>query len=163
MQSPVFNYIKRTRELFVRLLEELSLEEINEVPNGFRNNIGWNFGHIVVSTQALCYLRTGIVLQDIEIPFFGTYQKGSKPEKWIAAEELETLKTQAFTSIERIERDIQDGVFAEISPYATSTYGVEMNNIHEIITCTLMHDNLHLGYATALKKAVKEQKRQLHK
>ena len=78
-------------------------------------------------------------------------------------EELSILKSQAAETILQIEQDYKNGVFANITPYSTSTYGLEKSTIEEVFTMTLAHDNLHLGYATALRKAVKEQKRQLHK
>ena len=162
MVATVFEYIRQTRSAFTQLVDGLSIDEINTIPGGFRNNIGWNFGHIVVSTQGLCYRRTG-VQPDREIPFVASYAKGTAPTHWIGEEELLALKSQAVETILQIEQDYQNGVFATITPYATATYGLEMDTIEKVLTVTLAHDNLHLGYATALRKAVNEQKSQLHK
>ncbi|HWK98382.1 MAG TPA: DinB family protein [Parapedobacter sp.] len=162
MITTVFEYIRQTRITFTQLIAGLSIDEINTIPEGFRNNIGWNFGHIVVSTQGLCYRRTN-VSPDREIPFLASYAKGTVPTNWIGTEELTLLKSQALETILQIEQDYKNGVFATITPYATATYGLEMNTIEEVLTVTLAHDNLHLGYATALSKAVHEQKRQIHK
>lgn len=162
MELHALKHIIRTRELFIELLEGLTLEDINQIPAGFRNNIGWNFGHIVVSTQGLCYRRTNL-LPDREIPFDAYYAKGTKPENWISAAEINTLKLQAIASVQQIEQDYNNGVFSRITPFATSTYGIEMDTIEEVLTMTLAHDNLHLGYANALKKVINEQKSQIHK
>ncbi|MGV3762884.1 DinB family protein [Parapedobacter sp.] len=162
MTAAIFEYIKQTRATFTQLIEGLGIDEINAIPDGFRNNIGWNFGHIVVSTQGLCYRRTN-VQPDREIPFLSAYAKGTAPTNWINAEELEILKLEAVETILQIERDYENGVFASIVPYATATYGLQMDTIEKVFTVTLAHDNLHLGYATALRKAVYEQKSQLHK
>ena len=162
MTKTIFEYIKQTRITFTRLIDGLSIDEINAIPDGFRNNIGWNFGHIVVSTQGLCYRRTN-VQPDREIPFLASYAIGTAPTEWISLEELGVLKTQAVETILQIEQDYENGVFATINPYATATYGRQMDTIEEVLTVTLAHDNLHLGYAMALRKAVHEQKRQLHK
>lgn len=152
-----FKYIRRTRELFTELLNGLSIEQINEIPAGFRNNIAWNFGHIIVSTQALCYLRSG-VQPDIDIPFLSKYQKGSKPESFISQEEINVLKEQAITSLSKIEEDIVKGVFANIAtPFSTATYGYEMGSIEEIITCCLAHEALHSGYAMAQRRLIIKQ------
>lgn len=158
----LFDYIRQTRNVFIELVNSLDTDELNVIPPGFRNNIGWNFGHIVVSTQSLCYRRTG-VLPDREIPFNVHYAKGTKPETWISAADINTLKSQAVESIQQIEQDYKNGVFGNIMPFATSTYGLEMNTIEKVLTATLAHDNLHLGCAMALKKAINEQKSQLHK
>lgn len=159
MKFNPIKYIIRTREVFIELLDGLTLEDINRIPAGFRNNIGWNFGHMVVSTQGLCYRRTN-VQPDREIPFESAYAKGTVPTYAITTEELATLKSQAIASIRQIEEDYQKGVFNAITPYSTATYGLEMDTIEQVLTVTLAHDNLHLGYANALKKAVYEQKSQ---
>lgn len=161
MTANIFEYIKQTRTTFTGLIEGLSIDEINTIPEGFRNNIGWNFGHIVVSTQILCYRRTA-VQPDREIQFLQAYAKGTAPTNWIGEEELAILKSQAKETILQIEQDYAAGVFAPITPFSTETYGLEMDSIEEVFTMTLAHDNLHLGYAMALRKAVYEQKRQLH-
>jgi hypothetical protein len=146
-------YIKQTRALFIQLLNELNMEQLNEVPQGFSNNIAWNFGHIVVSTQVLCYVRSGIE-KDLEISFLEKYQKGSKPGDFISKEEIEELKKQAIGSIQKIERDIQVNKFGQIEPFATSTFKLTMQTIEEVVTCCLAHDAMHYGYAVALKKSL---------
>lgn len=147
-------YIKRTRELFIELVESLSIEELNKIPEGFNNNIIWNFGHIIVSTHGLCYLRSA-VMPDIKIPFVEKYRKGSKPESFISKEEMGALKMQAVSSLENIEKDYDTGVFKNITPYSTATYSYEMNSIEEIVACCVAHESLHYGYALALKRAIK--------
>ena len=55
MTELIFKYIRRNRELFLDLVNSLSVDQLNKIPEGFNNNIAWNFGHIVITTQALCY------------------------------------------------------------------------------------------------------------
>ena len=147
-------YIKRTRELFISVLDGLSIEQLNKIPEGFNNNIAWNFGHIVVSTEGLCYLRSGIQ-PDLKIPFGAKYTKGTKPEAFISLEEIDALKTQGWTSLKKIENDLRANKFANIPhPYSTHTYGYEMKTIEEILTCCLAHESMHYGVALAIRKAV---------
>ena len=51
--------LKTTRTNFLNLLNEFSLEQINQIPQGFSNNLIWNFGHLVVTQQLLCYKLSG--------------------------------------------------------------------------------------------------------
>ncbi|MFT4155970.1 DinB family protein [Parafilimonas sp.] len=150
----IFKYIRRNRELFLELVNGLSIEQLNTISEGFNNNIAWNFGHIVVSTQLLCYVRPE-VKPDIDILFKTKYQKGSKPEGFIPQEEIDTLKQLLVLTINAIEEDAKNNVFKKITPYSTATYGYEMNTTEEILTCTLAHDSLHYGYALAQKKLVR--------
>ncbi len=158
MTDLLFKYIRQTRSVFTQLVDGLDLEAINTVPDGFRNNIGWNFGHIVVSTQALCYLRTQ-VQPERQIPFIKFYGKGSRPEQWIDSAEITLLKTQLEETIDEIQNDYKSRVFTHITPFATSTYGLEMDTIEQVITATLAHDNLHLGYAMAIRRALEGNKK----
>ena len=162
MITDIFEYIKQTRKSFISLVDELNEDALNTIPAGFRNNIAWNIGHIVVSTQGLCYRRTD-VMPNRDIPFVAHYAKGTKPESHISMAEIETLKAQALESIQQIETDYRNGVFARISPFATSTYKIEMDTIEKVLIASLAHDNLHLGYAMALRNIINEQKSQLHK
>lgn len=151
MTEFIFKYIIKNRELFLDLVNSLSIEQLNKIPDGFNNNIVWNFGHIVVSTQSLCYVRSG-VKPDLEIPFRAKYSKGSKPESFIAQEEIDELKKQLVSTINKIEKDLKAGIFKNITPYSTATYKHEVHSIEEILTCTLAHDSLHFGYALAQRR-----------
>lgn len=153
MSEFVFKYIRRNRELFLEMINDLNIEQLNKIPEGFNNNIAWNFGHIVVSTQLLCYVRPRVDVNKA-IDFREKFQKGSKPESFITQEEVDVLKQQLFSTIDAIEQDVKKGVFNNIIPYPTHTYGYEMSTIEEILTCTLAHDSMHYGYALAQRKLV---------
>ena len=153
MTETVFKYIRKNRELFLNLADNLTIEQLNKIPEGFNNNIIWNMGHIVVSTQSLCYLRTG-VRPEMKIPFIKKYGKDSKPDSFITLQEIDELKHQLVSTIDNIEEDVKGDIFKNITPYTTVTYKYEMHSIEEILTCTLAHDSLHFGYALAQKKLV---------
>lgn len=150
-----FKFITDARKAFIQLLDTLSLEELNEIPAGFSNNIIWNFGHIVVSTQTLCYVRTGITSDTAAIKYLDAYKKGSKPSYFVSTAEVSELKELALSTIERIEKDHENGVFQKIQPYDTATYGASLLNFSEVLITTSGHDNLHLGYAMAQRRALK--------
>lgn len=154
----VFDFIKQTRQAFIQLIDGLTIEQLNEIPVGFNNNIIWNFGHAVVATQALCYVRTGIRPDASSIKYASSYVKGSRPTYFVTQEEVEDLKRLAVETIEQIEADYKAGVFNNISPFATDTYGETMATIEEVITLTAGHDNLHYGYAIAQRRIINNNK-----
>jgi len=152
--NQVFEFIINSRKAFIQLIDGLTIEQLNKIPDGFNNNIIWNFGHIVVSTQTLCYVRTGILADASSVKFNEFYKKDTRPTYSVTVEEVSELKALALDSIEKIKEDYANGVFAHATPFATSTYGVEMKSIEEILITTVGHDNVHYGYAWALKKGV---------
>ncbi len=153
MPEKIFKYIRRNKELFLQLVNNLSIEQLNKIPEEFNNCIAWNFGHIVASTHSLCYVRPE-VKPDLDIRFKIKYQEGSKPEGFITQEEIDILKQQLVSTINAIEEDVKNNVFERITPYSTATYGYEMTTIEEILTCSLAHDSLHYGCALAQSKLV---------
>lgn len=153
-----FKFIIQTRKAFIQLIDSLTLEQLNEIPNGFNNNIIWNFGHIVVVAPALCYLRSGVHSDMAKVKYLKEYVKGSKPTYFVSQEEVEDLKALALSSIEQIENDYHAGVFNEIVPFATDTYKETMSSIEEIIQLSAGHDNLHFGYAIAQKRIINTNK-----
>jgi len=152
--NPVFEFIINSRKAFIQLIDGLTIEQLNKIPEGFNNNIIWNFGHIVVSTQTLCYVRSGILEDTSNVKFVESYKKDTKPSYAVTAEEIAELKAIALDSIKKIEEDYSNGKFASITPYSTATYSAQINSIEEVLVTTVGHDNLHFGYALALKRVI---------
>lgn len=152
--TEVFEFIINSRKAFIKLIDGLSIEQLNKIPDGFNNNIISNFGHIVVSTQTLCYVRTGILKDASSVKFVDSYKKDTKPTYTVSIDEVAELKSIALDSIKNIEEDYINGKFSAITPYSTATYGAELKSIEEVLTTTIGHDNLHFGYALAMKKLV---------
>ncbi|UAY54987.1 DinB family protein [Arachidicoccus terrestris] len=146
-------YLRKTRQLFLGMMDDLSLGQLNQIPEGFNNNIIWNLGHIAVSTPGLCYIRSQ-VKPETELPFPGRFGKGSRPEVEATAEEVEEIKKFLVSSLDQIETDIHAGVFTELFPFATDTYQIPMDSIENTLNCCLAHENLHLGIAKAQKAVI---------
>ena len=146
--------IQATRKLFLALVESLSIDELNIVPQGFNNNIIWNFGHVIVSQQILCYKLAGLPLK-LDDTFVSKYSKGTKPEAFINDTELIFLKQKAVSLIEELVVDLEKGIFTSYTNYTTS-FNVELNSVKDAVKFIAMHEGLHLGYAMALKRIVKQ-------
>jgi len=151
MQSQ-FYIIKENRKLFMRLMEGLTIDQLNEIPAGFNNNMVWNFGHAVVSFQLLVNMRSG---KDPKISkeYITKYQKGSKPETFIDVEEIDFLKSEAIRLIEEVEQDWNKGEFTSYQSFTTSL-GVPINTNEDAVHFAATHDMIHFGYAWAMKRLV---------
>ncbi len=144
--------IQQSRKLFINLMEGLSLEKLNEIPEGFNNNIIWNFGHVIVTQQILCYKLANLPLK-LDTAFVSKYSKGTQPSTFIDGAELAFLKQQAVFLIDELITDIQTGSFDNYDTYTTS-FDVVLNEIEDAVKYMTMHEGLHLGYAMALKRIV---------
>lgn len=146
--------IRATRKNFLQITEGLSIDEVNKIPPGFNNNIIWNLGHIVVSQQILCYKLSNLPLK-IDESLVKKYSKGTKPELFLDENEFSFLKEQAVRLIDEFVNEMKMETFKSFNSYVTS-FGVELNVVDDSIKFITMHDGLHLGYAMALKKAIKQ-------
>jgi DinB superfamily len=146
--------IRKTRAGFIGMTKNLSIEQMNLVPEGFANNIIWNFGHIVMVQQGLCYGLAGLP-QNVDKNLAMKYKKGSTPDTFISAEEFELLKSLSVSLIDTFEADIAKGIFpTNYQPFMT-LLGVEIDGLEKAIMFNAYHEGLHYGYAMSLKRAVK--------
>jgi hypothetical protein len=150
---PQIATIRKTRTALLKLIEDLSIEELNEIPAGFNNNIIWNVAHLTAAQQGVCYFRAGLKMPVITEAYFKAYKPESNPEKLVSAEEVEEIKSLLFATLEQLEKDYQENAFSNYTPW-TTRYGVDIKNIDEAIAFLPFHEGLHLGYIMALKRVV---------
>jgi hypothetical protein len=144
--------IRRTRKFLFQLADELTIEQLNEIPPGFNNNIIWNLAHIIAAQQGLCYLRSELKLL-VDDEFYQAYKPGTKPAKFVDSKEVEKIKQLSLTTIDQLEKDLQNNLFSGYKPW-TTRYGVDLNSIEDAITFLLFHDGLHVGYSMAQRHLV---------
>lgn len=147
-----FDLIRRGRENFIRLIDDLDLETLNKVPTGFNNNLAWHLGHIIASQQIICYSFSG-QQPKIKEEYINKYRKGTRPEADIDEAELNELKDLLFSTLSATESDFAAGVFTNYKP-VTLSFGNTLNSIADALAFVPVHDSLHLGYAMALRRAV---------
>ena len=150
--NKTFEIIQAGRKKFVELVDQLTIEQLNKIPVGFNNNIAWNFGHIVISQQMLCYVRAGFP-SIMDEGLLKKYQKGSKPESFIPVSEIAELKGYAFSMIDLLKEDLAKNRFVGFQQFNTS-FGVELTSVDDAIPYFATHDNLHLGFAMAIARQI---------
>ena len=84
--------------------------------------------------------------------FVEKYKKGTVPtSEVVSALEVSKTKELLFTTLERLEKDYQLGVFSNFNAYSTS-YGLQLNSFEDAIQFNTIHEALHLGYMMAMVK-----------
>lgn len=145
-----FDIALKTRTLFYKILETLTLDHLNKKPEGFNNTIFWNIKHVVITQQFLTYRLSElpVLVSEAEIE---TYKKGTKPEGKATIEDLELLKSQLFSTLEKTKEDYQKGLFKKYTAYTVSTKST-LTNIDEALAFNNFHEGIHFGYILAMKK-----------
>lgn len=144
--------LKKTRTSLLSLINELTTDQLNQVPPGFNNNIIWNLAHLVAAQQGVCYVRGGLPLVVGE-QLFMAYKPDTKPGGYVNEEEVQVIKGLLLSTIDKLAEDLRAGLFAANPPW-TNRYGVEHRNIEDSVRFLLFHDGLHFGYIMALKRVV---------
>ncbi len=141
------------RGLMLKLIKDCTLDQVNKVPTGFRNNIGWNVAHLVVTQQLLCYKLSGLEVS-VSDEMIERYRKGSEPGKQIIdkVEWDEILKLFIELPLALV-KDYENKVFKGYSSYTTSVQ-VVLDSIEKAIDFNNFHEGIHLGTLMALKKLV---------
>lgn len=146
----IINTIKITRQNFIALIEQLTLDQINKIPAGFSNNVIWNFGHVMASQQTLCYERSGLPFR-ADTALIEAYKPTTFPEPFVNEERLEQIKQAVRDTIDQLREDYKAGIFKEYVERQTR-FGVLIKNIDQAIAYVSTHETLHFGYAKALAR-----------
>lgn len=154
MMIQLIDNLRRTRKFVTESIKELSLEKLNLVPHGFNNNIIWNLGHLVASQQSICYLRGGLT-PSIPEESFRKYAPGSRPERFFQSDEEDEVKALLISSLDILETDYQRNAFADYSPW-TTRMGLELNNINDALVYMHVHEGLHMGIISSIKRLVQK-------
>ena len=147
-----FEILRANRILILKIIEELSLDQLNLIPEGHKNNIAWNMAHLVVTHQLLCYKNSGLNILVTE-EMVEKYQKGTAPKNDMTEEEMDYVKEQLLALVDTFEEDYEANIFSEYKPYSTSM-NVTLNNLNEALLFNNFHEGIHLGVILSLKKLV---------
>jgi uncharacterized damage-inducible protein DinB len=144
--------LKATRELIAKVVDGLSIEQINTIPKGFNNNIAWNLGHMLVTQQLLIYALSGTktIVPSATIELF---RKGTAPEKQVSKEQLQEIMEFMNATVDQLAEDLAADIFGIYKEYPTS-YGVVLHSVEQAVVFNNMHEALHLGYIMAMKRAL---------
>ncbi|MFZ2284417.1 MAG: DinB family protein [Lutibacter sp.] len=147
-----FDILIKTRQLLLKISEHLSMEQLNKIPQGFKNNIAWNIAHLAVTQQLLCYKLSGLNCLVSEEMIAG-FQKGTAPNQPISKEEFQAIKAQFLQLPLQLEEDYNKGIFKNYSEYKTSV-NITLNSVEDAIMFNTYHEGIHLGIILQLMKFV---------
>lgn len=142
--------VKKIRESILKIVDSLTEDQFNFIPEGFNNNIIWNIAHLIAAQQGICYLRANQA-PVVSIDFIQQYKPGTKPENRIEKEEIDTILKIFISTIDQLEKDMEVNKLQEYTAW-TSRYGVSLNSIEEAIHFLPFHEGSHFGYILALKR-----------
>ena len=144
--------LKTERQLVLQGIANLTDEQILKIPEGRKNNILWNLGHIVVTQQVLHYTLSRV---EMHIPkdMVSIFRTGTSPAIWKETPDLNNIKTLVRELPDKILNDYESGIFKEFRSYKTST-GVQLDCFEDAVAFNHFHEGLHIGIIQGLIKLI---------
>lgn len=142
----------QTRQNMQGIMERFTVEQINAIPDGFNNNLAWNFAHVIVTQQLLCYSLSGLK-SPVSAQLIEQYRKGSSPQGFVDQSTLGEWYELGQTSVDQLRQDYQNGLFESFKVYPTS-YGIQLHSIDEALQFNAAHEALHLGTVMAMQRSL---------
>lgn len=147
-----FEITRISRKIVLQFLENYSLEQLNKIPEGFKNNLIWNIAHVVVTQQLLVYKFSGLPMM-VSDELVQQYIKGSKPEHIVTQIEVDEIKSLLAKTIDQTKEDYDNKMFKYYQEYPTST-GFVIKNVEDAMVFNNFHEGLHIGIMMSLRKFI---------
>ena len=150
--SKSIKMLKTERNLILKGIEHLTDEQLHKIPDGYKNNIVWNLGHIIVTQQVLHYTLSRL---EMHIPkeIASAFRTGTSPAVWKETPDIKKIKSLLMELSDTLLEDYESGLFKEFRPYKTTT-GVELNSLEDAITFNHFHEGTHTGIILGLMKRI---------
>lgn len=147
-----FNINQTSRNVILKFLENHTLEQLNTIPEGFSNNLIWNICHIVVVQQMLVYNLSGLPML-ISEEMVNKYKRGTKPEHSVSQEEVDTIKSLLFVTLEQTKKDFANDIFKKFTEFTTMS-GYTMRTAKDAMEFNNYHEAVHTGIMMQIRKFV---------
>lgn len=148
----ILEITKTSRNMISKLVQGYTLEQLNKVPEGFKNNLIWNVAHVVVTQQLLVYKLSGLPMMVSE-DLVEKYKKGTQTEHVASQEEVDEIMALLTKAIDQTAVDINNNLFQNFAEYPTST-GYVLNSAKDAMSFNNFHEGLHIGVIMAIRKLV---------
>jgi len=154
MEHYIFKQLDFVRGNTIRLLENIDDNTSEIIPARFNNHIKWNAGHIYLVQERFAFYFIG---KEMILPkeFQALFSPGTKPAEWsLPIPSMSDLTSLLKEQVERIERELPLYLSEKLSqPYTTST-GLTLSSVEELLSFCLYHEGMHFATIKALKQVV---------
>ena len=145
-----FEITQQFRGATLGTIENLTDEQLLAIPEGFKNNILWNLGHMIVSHQFFIYAPAGL---DVNIPeeMAASFSRCTSPSDWESTPDIAEIKALAMSTMAILEADIKANKFQN---YGGMNVGVQLETVDDAATFICFHEGEHFGIIKAIANLV---------
>lgn len=154
MEHYLFKQLAFVRSRLLTAAEGVTEEMADLIPQGYRNSIRWQLGHVYVVCERFAFQYIGIPLH-MPDGFKGWFENGTSPldsPNTIPYPSLQELKILLIDQQERIRESLKDRMHTKIVPSYTTSGGMTMETPEEFLSFDLYHEGLHTSVIKMYKK-----------
>ncbi|MBN9654288.1 DinB family protein [Halobacillus sp. GSS1] len=148
-EEQLFKQISLVRQATLKQLEGVTESQADEQPEGFKNTIRWNIGHIYVVQNSLLAKFGG---KSVETPsrYIELFAPGTKPADWEGdIPSLDELKQE----LDEQPVKLKEVLSGQLDDEAAQPF-LSLPTVGEILNFTIYHEGVHTGTVKALKEKV---------
>lgn len=141
----VFDLWENIRQRILNDVENLPEDKREIVPRGFSNNIYWQIGHVLTSTDALVIQ---FAREEPRIPqsYSSFFKNGTKPSAWSEQPpDWETIVSQLKEQLKELRK-----TFAR----KLTEPGAVIDDVLQAVVGSIAHESIHSGMISAMVKAL---------
>ena len=155
MEQLLFQHMETVRTITNNTIKKIPEDMVHIIPEGFNNNIHWNFGHIAYTQEKLVYVVQG---EEIGLPkeYEEYFAAGTKPSEWKG-----TPPTIADISLvlaeqpERIKKAMAGNLQKELPTPFTNKAGITFYSVGETFLFSFYHEALHIEAIKRIYRSIK--------
>ncbi len=143
----------------VRSITEQAIKKIPEevsdlIPEGFNNNIRWNFGHIAFVQEKLVF---GLLGEEMNIPedYEQLFGAGTRPAEWKETPPSFTEISEILAEQKTTIKDFLQGRLHENLPTPfTNRGGITFYTVGEAFLFSFYHEAIHIETIKRLNRSI---------
>jgi uncharacterized damage-inducible protein DinB len=147
MEHFLFTQMAFVRGQTLKLMDGVTEEIADRIPEGFRNSIRWNLGHIYVVLERFAFQYLGLPLH-LPKGFKEQFEFGTSPLNnpvSVPVPTLQELETLLKEQQERIRDVLAHRLQEKIVPPYTTSSGMTLETPEQFLSFNLYHEGMHLN------------------
>ncbi|PYI56580.1 DinB family protein [Paenibacillus flagellatus] len=145
MDPFLFDQLTFVRGQTLKAMEGVTEELADRIPDGFRNSLRWQLGHVYVVLERFAFQYIGLPLYRPD-GFKELFEYGTSPAAW-----PETVRVPTLAELEvllreqpgRIREALEHRLKERIEPPYTTSTGVTLAAPEQFISFGLYHEGMH--------------------
>jgi hypothetical protein len=158
MSPYIFNQLAFARSQTLKQFAGVTEETADRIPDGFRNSIRWNLGHIYVVLERFAFHYIGLPLQ-LPDGFKERFEYGTSPlndESSLALPTLQELESLLSEQPGRISDALLHRLDEKIIPPYTTSTGITLETPAQFFSFNLYHEGMHVSVIKLYKKLLSQ-------